>query len=332
LVVCAAAVPRVGDGANELKPRVPVEWPEPPEPACMTIVDLPAAEPLHFDYAVAQDDLGPKTEDEVDDSRTHQFLAFARHPRTGTALPPWLGRGDVDRAADEDPNLVPEDVLADEVLEDHPEWSGSEWTKITADDERVPISMEQAAMGFAWDLDGAEPGVWIVAGYTFEPVASLWSLRPGVVKLRSAELDPPAAAIDALEDVLDGTEPITVTGCVDAVEGSTLELAWGEEMAPTVEPQWRTVVEDAPVEGDAFALSFDAPPEADGAIVRFRVRVRDPQDREWIGYSPGAVQVMGHADPPAAGCGCSGAPHDRLAAVWLLVFAPLVRRRRLTAS
>ena len=72
------------------------------------------------------------------------------------------------------------------------------WTRITADDERRPITYEAAKEPVLWDTTGLPVGPQIVYGYTWEPLINLWSRRMGVVQVVD-DLDlaasPPALAV-----------------------------------------------------------------------------------------------------------------------------------------
>jgi hypothetical protein len=114
-----------------------------------------------------------------------------------------------------------------------------------------------------WDTSGLAPGAYVVAGYTWEPVFNIWSQRGGVVKVID---DPdrsktgPALAISNGEEIKYPDEVLTVVGCVDAMDGSTLTGYWARTDDDTNDVlEWMPFAADTPVEGDSFALPFMPP-------------------------------------------------------------------------
>ena len=143
----------------------------------------------------------------------------------------------------------------------------SDWTRITADDARVPISDAQAALGVDWDLTTVPPGVYTIWGYTWDPLVNLWAPRPGFVKLiaSASEADavgPAIALVENDEEVTIG-EPHAVVGCADVPAGSTVTLEWGVVEGP-VEPQWHALVVDEPISSGALTLDVTLPDDAMG--------------------------------------------------------------------
>ena len=66
---------RAAQASNGIHPRTPVVWE--PAPACMTVVDRSVEAKLELKYTIPYEDLRPvDANDEVDDSRRHQFIAF----------------------------------------------------------------------------------------------------------------------------------------------------------------------------------------------------------------------------------------------------------------
>lgn len=330
--------PRAGSAANGSKPRVSVVWSDAP---CATVVNRSETATVHFDYVVPLEDLGPLTDDEVEDSRTHQFFAFTRldYAAVGTAqrLPPWIGQADIDRAALVDPEVVPANIEAIDVLETTTRFEPAEWLRITADDARVPISDAQAAMGVDWDVTAVPPGVYSIWGYTWEPLTNLWAGRPGFVKLvQSAALaDDVGPAIALLVDNGEVTTgvPHPVLGCADVPAGSTVTIEWGIAPGP-IEPAWELLIEDAPIETGALAIAIELPARAvEGQVgqtlVRLRATVTDPEGAQHVAYSPGAYQVVAGEQPPDAGDGCRiGGDAGPRTAVPLLALLVAARRRR----
>lgn len=314
--------------SNGTKPRTPVAW---PDDACATTIDRSTTPTLHFAYEVPFEDLGPLSDDEVADSRTHQFFAFARldYAAVGTAqrLPPWITLADIERAALVDPEVVPEQIASADVLESTPRFAAAEWTRVTADDARVPISRAQAALGVDWALATVAPGVYTVWGYTWEPLGNLWSPRPGFVKVTDGDADAAGPAIALLDDdaVLTIGEPHAVLGCADVPPGTTVTLDWGVVDGP-IEPEWEPLLVDAPIDGGALELAAVLPEHAEGdgpglTLVRLRATVVAPDGRRHVAYSPNVHEVeVGAAAPDAAGCGCTSTPSRP----WWLVLVVLV--------
>jgi MYXO-CTERM domain-containing protein len=339
LALTVLSASATGSAANGSKPRTPVVWTEGP---CATLVDRSTATTVHFEYGVALEDLGPRTEDEVDDSRTHQFFAFARldYAAVGTAqrLPPWITNADIERAALVDPDVVPDDIDPVDVLEVTSRFAASEWMRITPDDARVPISNAQTAMGVDWDVTAVPPGVYTVWGYTWEPLTNLWAPRPGFVKViaSASEADAAGPGIALSVDNAEVTvgEPHAVVGCADVPAGSTVTLEWGAVEGPE-EPQWAALVVDAPISTGPLALEATLPAEAVGegpgqSLVRLRATVTDPSGRQYVAHSFGAYEVIGGESPPDEGCACgpAGEPMPRAVGQLALVLFGGVRRRR----
>ena len=339
LVFALALVSRSASAANGNKPRIPVVW---SESECITIVDRSSVSVVHFEYAVPEEDLGPRTPDEVGDSRTQQFFAFARldyaSASSSQKLPRWISQADIDRSALIDPMVMPTTISPDELLETTSRFASADWLRITADDSRVPISNAQAAMGVDWDISGVAPGTYTIWGYTWEPVLNLWSPRAGAVKIiasaaEAAAAGPSVVLLPDTAQILSG-EPHRVLGCVDAVDGSLLTLEWGSAEG-TAEPAWQVVVEDEPITSGTLELDFVPPSTAAGAsVVKLRATVTDPQGRTYVAYSPGSLAVMPGADDPSddggGGCGLASsgvASRDALALIFVLC-CPRRRRRR----
>lgn len=294
--------------SNGTKPRIPVDWTGAP---CLTIVDRSVQPVLHLPYAVSQDDTD-LTPDEVSDSRTHQFFALCRARDPQSFLPRWITQADIDRAAMV--GAAPETVDPDDVFETSSEWADC-WFRITADDDRRPITLAQAAEGVDWDTSAVPAGTYVVEGYTWEPALNIWSGRPGVVKVVD-DADPassaPALAIDNTEEVLNKNEPVTIHGCVSAMEGSTVTAYWG--LAES-EVTWVPFVEGDPVSGESFAVDFMPPEELAGESSMIRVDVTDPMGRTYTSYMRELVIVLGTEGPGSCtdegggfigGAGCGG--------------------------
>jgi MYXO-CTERM domain-containing protein len=296
--------------SNGTKPRVPVDWSGAP---CMTIVDRSDGATLHMPYAVSMDDTD-LTADEVEDSRTHQFFAFCRARDPQSFLPRWITQDDLDRAAAV--GSAPDMVDPEDIFDTNTEWTDC-WFRINADDDRHPITMAVAAAGVDWDTAVVPEGVYVVEGYTFEPAINIWSWRPGVVKVvddPALAASGPALSVTNAEEVLNKNEPVTIEGCVSAMDGSTLTAYWG-----LAEPEvtWQPFIEDDPIAGESFAVEFLPPEELAGESAMVRVDITDPMGRTYTNYMHELVIVLGTEGPGScmddgggfiggAGCGGSG--------------------------
>ena len=327
--------------ANELKPRVPVVWAEGP---CTTIVDQSTAAIVHFDYSVSvEEDPEDRTFDEVDDSRTHQFFAFRKQDLPANDPPVWISRADIERARTRDPNVDPQAITPDMVLEDATRFAPDEWVRITPDDGRVPITFAQAAIGVDWDTSEVEPGTYEIWAYTWEPQGNIWSRRQGIVKLvasASAAADA-GPSISLLEDQTQivARSPYTPPGCADVAPGTTVTLEWGEKVG-TIVPQWNLAFEHQPIESGPLAFVFE-PPEAaaDTTTIVLRATVTDDTCRSYAAYSSVLdvlansqsgedVEVPRGKDPCSDGGGGCSIDQRSYAGLVLLPLLAWRRRRR----
>lgn len=291
LGLCAA--PRTAR-AVDLRPRTPAQF---PEVACIEIVDRSADPTFQITYTVAFDDVD-RQDDEVADGRTHQFAAFRRQY---VALPDWVTRADVEAAeAMERVDETPTESW--NVLEES--WSDDDWYRITADDARVPITMEQAAMGVEWDTSTVPEGAYVIAAYTWDPSQSLWATRWGVVKVVDGDPSegPPALRLDRGGDTLMAGTEISIAGCVDAQAGSTIEASWAQVVG-SEEPDWQVFLEGEEVETGTLEIPACVPAEAAGGTIRFRVVITDPSGRSYTAYTPTPYNVLAGSDTPACGSG-----------------------------
>ncbi|HEY0134382.1 MAG TPA: hypothetical protein VGB85_09890 [Nannocystis sp.] len=279
-LVVMSGTARAGNGIH---PRTPVKWE--PEPACMTIVDRSVDAKLTFNYSIPYEDTRPDNAvDEVEDSRRHQFIAFCHGHSVQQPLPVWLSMADVD-AAKGVGIIDMGGVAAEDILELNPEWKDC-FTRITADDARREILFAEANKPVVWDTTGLAAGAYIVSGYTWEPVFNIWSVRPGVVKVVD-DPDPakngPALAITNRNEVKYGDEVLMLTGCVDAMDGSTITGYWSlTDNADVLD--WKPFAAGTPVSGDSFELPFMAPPEAVGGPVTIKIEITDPMDRKFTAH------------------------------------------------
>lgn len=291
------AAPAVTFAGNGLEPRTPVAWPD--DTACLTVVDRTQGAMLHMDYSIPYED-ADVTPDEVVDSRRHQFIAFCRDHSREEFLPTWLSWKDVDAAAEK--MLVDPLTIEDEqVLETSTVWKDC-WFRITADDDRRPITFAQAMKGVDWDTTALPAGPYVVQGYTWEPWVNIYSQRPGVVHVVDGPdlaAVGPAAAVSNKTDVTFAEDPYVIEGCARALPGSTLSGYW----SLTGMLDWQPFAEDVPLDGETFELPFLPPPAAAGNTVALRVDVNDPMQRTFSAYPLILVTVLpGGGDANTTGC------------------------------
>jgi MYXO-CTERM domain-containing protein len=284
-----ALAPALTQAGNGTHPRTPVEWSGAP---CMTVIDR-SVSPIHeFAYAIPYEDT-EITDDEVPQSRSHQFFAYCRDHHREEILPSWISAAEPMAAAAAGlGNLESVDFELD-VLENSPEWADC-WTRITADDERRPITFAAAAMPVAWDTTALPPGTYVVEGYTYEPWFNLWSPHPGVFKIvddPDPAASPPAAALTFAEQTVVHGELGSVSGCVDAMPGTTMTLSWALSGFGS-EPTWTAFASDVPIEGASFELPFEPPAEAVSSSVMIRAELADPLARSWTAHGNHYIAVV----------------------------------------
>lgn len=332
-----AAPALAGDGA---RPRTPMLLGEVP---CVTIVDRQQTSTVHVDYTIPNEDTA-HTEDEVEDGRRHQLLALARQA-PGTPPPLWITRADVE-AAQAVGLVMSAAVDADDVLAESPAWTDA-WLRITQDDARLPITLEVAAAGVDWPLQGVPAGVYQLDGYTWDPALSVHTLQRGLIKIvdgPTPAADLPAVYLEWRDDlVVAEGDTLALNGCVDALDGSTLDAAWAlATFSDALE--WTPFLEGAAVDDGALVLPFTPPHGIGSKGVLVRATVRDPLGRAYSAYTPIPISVLedldggdettgasdtqddssgGEVPPPQGGCGCRQATPP-----WWLVLLPALGRRR----
>jgi hypothetical protein len=327
------------EAANALRPRTPAEFHDVP---CMLVVDKSADSVLHIEYAVPYEDPGPgesRTPDELPDTRVHQFFAFGQL-RWNFTLPNWINRDDYDRSeanGDFTREYTPDDILEHSAL-----WPSGTWSRITPDDERLPITHETAAMGVDWDLTDVAVGTWVVAAYTWEPDNNLWAYRTGAIKVvdpGDADSGGPAAFLSFdTPDFITAHEPYALSGCIDAGPGSTMTASWGIRVGND-EPQWIAFAENEPASTGPLALDFSPPAEAENERIKLRLEVTDAQGRRYVAFSP-FIQVLPNPDTGGeddddgsggaggcAGCRAQPEPGPRMLGLLLVLLAIRCRRR-----
>lgn len=294
LMLTGVGAPLLAHAGNGVHPRTPVEW---PESACMTVVDRTVDSKLVLSYTIPYEDT-EVTADEVEDSRRHQFLGFCRGHSRQEPLPVWLTNVDVQAAAAKmliDPaNVDPEDVF-----ETSAEWKDC-WFRITGDDQRRPITFAAAMEPVVWDTSMLPVGAYVIAGYTWEPPFNIWSERSGVVKViddPDPSMSPPALALTNGEEIKFGNEVLTLTGCLDAMDGSTVSGYWSLTTGDGLD--WQMFASDVPVSGDSIELDFMPPPESFGEQIAMKVEIVDPMDRRFTAHLGTLATIL----PPASETG-----------------------------
>lgn len=345
--------------AHALEPRTGVVWTDAP---CLTTFDRSIEGPiLALHYDIPKED-ATLTENEPPDGRRHQFFAFCRDHYLEDRAPNWITMADLEVALElglGDLSLVD---LEHDVLEQAAAWQGC-WSRITEDDERRPITFEAAAEPVAWDTSTLPAGAYVVEAYTWDPWFNLWTEHPGVIRIvddPDPAANPPAAALVYAEQVVEVDEPAQITGCVDAMPGSTMTLAWA--LAGTgVAPRWQVFAEDLPVESRGFAAELPGPEAASGRYLLVAATITDPLGRTWTahareyigviatvpgegdsggsdsgessGTEGGSTDIGESGDPgmsEAGGCGCSTDSPVPLASLAGLLL--VIRRRRSVRS
>ncbi|MFV8753614.1 hypothetical protein ACNOYE_23925 [Nannocystaceae bacterium ST9] len=305
LLALGLLAPSDARAGNEAHPRTPVLWPDSP---CGVVVDRGVETSLHVEYAIPFEDtqLGP---DELADSRTHQFFALCRQRAMTDLLPNWISLDDVARA--EQAGLIATgSVASSAVLDTSADWAGC-FVRITADDQRRPISFAAADQGVDWALAEVPIGVWQVAGYTFEPALNLWRGQPSFVKIVD-DPDDPAQDLPAAQIVETGAwwwsdqaNPIEL--CVDARMPATAifewaplspELVWTELDRATIEQDGRLT---ATPKGAVLSAAEGANVQVEGLL---RVRLIDALDREFVAHHSESVIFERCLGP------CGGDPPD----------------------
>lgn len=288
---------------NGIKPRLPVTW-DPPV-ACLEFVDRSADPVYRFSYDIPDEDPSPGEdllEDEVSNSRRHQFIALSRQGNPQTEYPHlWITPEDVQAAIEK--NLITETTVEpDETMVTSPLWS-DHFFRITPDDARRPISWESVAAPVEWDTSAVDTGAYMLWGYTWEPAFNIWSQRVGnVVVVHDGDPDAigPAVAVTNGELIVYSDEAAIIEGCVHGAAGTTLrgdfaltpENGAGNEWEPT----WIPFAQDIPVDGDTFALEFLPGEDYATKILLVRVIATDPQGRSYEAHMPELVNVLAGSD------------------------------------
>jgi hypothetical protein len=295
LGVALSLLPALAHAHNLDHPRTPVDWSDAP---CLTIIDRSVDGPIHpLHYAIPFEDT-MLSADEPPDSRRHQFFAFCRDHYFEDQQPNWISLADLDVAVGLGLGLYEGIDLESDVLDQALRWQDC-FMRINADDERRPITFAAAAEPVLWDTSSLAPGTYVVEAYTWEPWFNRWTEHPGVFRIvdEPAAAHPPAAALNFPEQVVMVGDEATLGGCVDAMPGATMDLAWALGGGGT-EPQWNAFASDLPVRNGSFTLPFPGPEPAVGHYLLVRLDVEDPLGRTWTAHSSKYIGVIGKPPEP----------------------------------
>lgn len=269
---------------------------EPPyfsDQVCIVRLDKTQGTQWQLVYGVPVDDVDFTAGDIVlADAKSHEFFAvprqvLSRQGRLWVAddegggtnwlrLPQWLSADDVRRAA---AAVTPEDgtgFTADQVEQDEILDLDSPLVDLLRPlqpaEGRVPITQRQALRGVNWVLQDVPGGVYQIVAYVFSPPENAWAARSGLVKIVSATENPPAVTLDRVAaQVLTG-QGRRISGCVDAEQGSTLEIAVRPQGAS--ESAWEPWI--SPFEVGLGAYELCLPNPGLDAVVEVRAEVRTP--------------------------------------------------------
>lgn len=280
-----------------------------PSAACMTTVVRSEDPTTQIELAIPFEDL-TMIPDEVPGARHMQLFAMCRDLEPGEALPTWVTRDDALTAATVDPGVgvpPPEDVL-----DEAPAWTmpghagdGSPCViPINEVDDRLAVSCDATADGVTWDTTGVPAGAYVIWGYTYEGARSVWSRRPGVVRVVDDEdAEAPAAAFTspASRGEMHMQAGLLVTGCAEGSPDATVELSWATYKALAGDPDgaWHPFAE---LPAGEIEAPFVPPDEALRLAVVFRADVHEPSGATFSRYSAEHMTVLeGCAEPTGGG-------------------------------
>lgn len=275
---------------NTVHPRTPVLWPDAP---CIVAVDRASDPLLEFGYAIPVEDT-KLSEDELEDSRTHQFIGFCRQWPAGTSPPAYVSVADLQRAIDNEAERDTSKLDDPEAtLETSLEWADC-WTRITPDDQRRPITFASAAEPVVWDTSEVAAGTWVIGGYTWEPPYNLWRRAPWVVRVFDDDSDPallqPAVTVGPTPELLWEDELLAVDLCVAADPSATLRIAWAT--TEDALPQWHEGEPTPIADASELSIPFMAPPEAWGLTLLLRARVEGAMGSDYASYPLAPIIVI----------------------------------------
>jgi uncharacterized protein (TIGR03382 family) len=308
--VVALALATTAPGSARAHPEAALS-PEFATSGCIQRVDLRETQKLPLPYTVAYDDVDFTEGDIVlPDAKTHQFFAFrgavapyllgsqlfpfAEESAAVRVLPEWITTDDVGRAAAasnamDATGFIAEQVDVTDVLQQRDDLAPF-WLRITPDAGRVPIRIERAELGLAWDLSGVPPGAYQVAGYVFSPPYNAWAARPGVIKLVDGTRDFPALALAAIDGTVYGGQGRRVSGCIDAPEGTELAASFRSEDQPG--QPWQPLADAPQVQDGKFSFCFRSPDRELSGVLRIRVQATAPDGTQAFAHTPDTLVLV----------------------------------------
>jgi hypothetical protein len=285
IIALAIVVPGLAHAGNGVRPRTPVVWEDVP---CMIVHDRSQDPILNIPYGIPFEDT-EVSEDEVPDSRTHQFLAMCRSRHAQEFLPVWITQADVDEAVTYE-LLSPGTVSASDILETSDDWTGC-WSRLNADDARLPITQSNADAGIDWDTTELPAGGYNLYGYTHEPIFNVWWPRSGVVKIHDGDPDEvgPIAAISTGELTPYRNQTVMVEGCVEALPGTTFSVSYA---LSDISPTWTEYSTGHEIDGSSFMFELTPPKLLHGEAGMLRVDFTDPMDRTYTAFQMDHILVI----------------------------------------
>jgi hypothetical protein len=296
-------VPSPAWAGNVSLPRVPPTF---TDAQCLTIAS--PGDHIALGLTVPYEDTSV-SDDEPVDSRTLQFFAVCRDADVATDMPSWIDLADVSAAQAADPGVptpAPDDVLRTASRWQAAGHDGAAGTCVVdVHAARLPITCDATAPGVQWDTTGAAPGGYVIWGYTYEPVASLWTRKPGVVWLRDPQAPAPPPVVALTFPFTDATFGIDaglrVTGCAAGSEGATVALQWATAADLAADPDaWRTTTTRAVGDG-VVELDWWPSPSLLYEAVFLRAVATDPAGRTFTTSAAGPVVALPGAEPPGGG-------------------------------
>jgi hypothetical protein len=294
----------------------PAEAPDFPATQCVTVVDRDAQKNFDIEYSLLTDDTMFGLADiPLPDAKTHQFFAVAGAVASDAVsyqvfpfrpadaepieLPLWITVDDVKRAAHasgtvEGAMFSQSDVPDGTTLADSSALAGL-WQRVTQDDARVPITLEQAKQGARWNVQDVTPGVYSIAAYIFSPPYNGWAVRPGVIKVVDGEHDMPAGTIDSIDEFVFSYQGRRVSACLDVPKGTRLDAYFNVEERP--EAGWMRWISGREVESGQLDLCFHDPkPELTGSV-RMRFDLTGPDGTLTTLHSADTITALQGSGP-----------------------------------
>lgn len=282
------------------------------EDGCLTVIDKEAGPTWHLEYRIPVEDTEFGAYDiRLPDGKSHQFFAVAGKvfmdedqkgahvvipfdDREGKRrlMPLWLSADDIERSAaaviPADKTEFTVDQVAPETVLGHDPAVAARLYPFSPETQRVPITADQASKGVNWALGDVPAGSYQIVAYIFSPPFNGWAVRPGVVKVRSRQADPPSVSLDSVAGVILGGQGRRITGCAQGPAGSTLEVAVRGLSTSTSSYE----VLDGPhrIVGDRFDICL--PNGGVDASVGVRVELLSPDGRRSTVHSQREVTLL----------------------------------------